>query len=83
MNMTVKSSWQSFSIFAGVENPLAIDKDQNRNDELRMIRVLAFDAKKTYEVARFKVLKRVSIEKTFMIFWELIINIRRETAGVH
>ena len=53
--------------FPGAENTLAVGKYQNRNDELGMIGVLAFDAIKTFNAACIKLLKQVCIEKTFMI----------------
>jgi hypothetical protein len=60
----------AFFDFPGAENPLAISKDQDCNNEFGMIGVLAFDAIKTFNAARIKLLKQVCIEKTFMIFWE-------------
>jgi len=56
--------------FPGAENPLALGKNQNRNDKLGMIGVLAFDAIKAFKTTRINLLKQVCIEKTFMIFWE-------------
>ena len=61
--------------FPGAENTLAVGKYQNRNDELGMIGVLAFNAIKTLKAARINLLKQVGIEKTFMTFWEEVKNI--------
>ena len=61
--------------FPGAENPLAIGKDQDCNDEFGMIGVLAFDAIKAFKAARIKLLKEVGIEKAFMTLWEEIKNI--------
>ena len=60
----------AFFDFTGAENPLAVGKDQNRNDELGMIGVLAFNAIKTFKTTRINLLKQVGIEKTFMTFWK-------------
>ena len=64
-----------FFDFPGAENTLAVGKYQNRNDELGMIGVLAFNAIKTLKAARIKLLKQVGIEKAFMTLWEEIKNI--------
>ena len=61
--------------FPGAENPLAVRKYQNRNDELGMIGVLTFNAIKTFKTTRVKLLKEVGIEKAFMTLWEEIKNI--------
>ena len=61
--------------FPGAENTLAVGKYQNRNDELGMIGVLAFNAIKTLKAARINLLKQVGIEKAFMTWWEEIKNI--------
>ena len=60
----------AFFDFPGAENSLAVGKYQNRNDELGMIGVLAFNAIKTFKAARINLLKQVGIEKTFMTFWK-------------
>ena len=65
----------AFFDFPGAENTLAVGKYQNRNDELGMIGVLAFNAIKTFKATRINLLKQVGIEKAFMIFWEEIKNI--------
>ena len=68
----------AFFDFPGAENPLAVGKYQNRNDELGMIGVLAFNAIKTLKAARINLLKHVGIEKAFMTLWEEIKNISRK-----
>jgi hypothetical protein len=65
----------AFFDFPGAENTLAVGKYQNRNDELGMIGVLAFNAIKTLKAARINLLKQVGIEKAFMTWWEEIKNI--------
>ena len=65
----------AFFDFTGAENTLAVGKYQNRNDELGMIGVLAFNAIKTLKAARINLLKQVGIEKAFMTLWEEIKNI--------
>ncbi len=50
------------------EHALTVAKYQNRNDELGIIGILAFNAIKTFKAARIKLLKKVGIKKTFMIF---------------
>ncbi len=65
----------AFFDFPGAKHALAVGKYQNRNDELGMIGILAFNAIKTFKTARIKLLKQLCIEKTFMIFWEQIKNI--------
>ena len=47
----------AFFDFPGAEHALAVGKYQNRNDELGMIGVLAFNAIKTFKAARIKLLK--------------------------
>ena len=47
----------AFFDFPGAENPLVVDKYQNRNDKLGMIGVLAFNAIKTFKAARINLLK--------------------------
>jgi len=47
----------AFFDFPGAEYTLAVGKYQNRNDELRMIGILAFNAIKTFKTARIKLLK--------------------------
>jgi hypothetical protein len=61
--------------FPGAEHALAVGKYQNRNDELGMIGVLAFNAIKTLKAARINLLKQVGIGKAFMSLWEEIKNI--------
>jgi len=65
----------AFFYFPGTENTLAIGKYKDRNDELGMIGILAFNAIKTFKAARIKLLKQVGVEKTFVIFWKQIKNI--------
>ena len=47
----------AFFDFSGAEHALAVGKYQNRNDELGMIGILAFNAIKTFKTARIKLLK--------------------------
>ena len=47
----------TFFDFPGAEHALTVGKYQNRNDELGMIGVLAFNAIKTFKAARIKLLK--------------------------
>ena len=64
--------------FPGAENHLAVGKNQDWNDELGMIGILAFNAIKTLKAARIKLLKQVGLEKAFMTLWEEIKNIGRK-----
>ncbi len=50
------------------EHALIVSKYQNRNDELGMIGILAFNAIKTFKAARIKLLKKVGIKKHSSFF---------------